>query len=143
MYQPGLPIGYFAAKGTVYQKKYFTKKLAWCFLFVAPPFFVITMVITLLPVLGAIAEHALHTAQFHIQSSNITDPGNSSFPLSLRAEVTQTGLFPAELFFRQPINVYWNTPLPNMREVHLGHFDMGKVNAAGGKASVNQVRRCL
>lgn len=139
MYQPGNPIGYFAAKGTVYEKKYISKKLAWCCLFLGPPTIIISLVIMLLPVIGAVAKHALATAHFHIESSNITEPGNSSFPLSLRAQVSQTGLFPAELFFRQPVNVYWNTPLPNMREVHLGHFDMGLVKAAGGKANVNQI----
>lgn len=139
MYQPGNPIGFFAAKGTVYQKKYITKKMVWCILFLGPPTMIISMVIMLFPVLGAIAKHALHTSTFHIQSSNITAPGNSSFPLALRAHVTQTGLFPAELYFRQPVHVYWNTPPPDMREVHLGHFDMGLVKAAGGTADVNQV----
>lgn len=140
MYQPGNPIGFFAAKGTAYEKKYFSKKLVSVCLFLGPPTIIITLLITLFPVLGAIANHALHTATFHIQSSNITAPGNSSFPLSLRAHVTQTGLFPAELYFRQPVNVYWNTPPPNMREVHLGHFNMGVVKAGGGVADVNQVR---
>jgi hypothetical protein len=138
MYQPGNPIGFFAAKGTVYQRKYFSKKMVCCLMFLGPPTLLISLAIMLFPVIGAIAEHALHTAVFDIQSSNITDPGNSSFPLSLRAHVSRTGLFPAELYFRQPVNVYWNTPPPDMREVHLGHFNMGMVKASGGVADVNQ-----
>lgn len=37
MYQVGQPIGYMAARGTPYEKKYFTKKLGFCCLFLAPP----------------------------------------------------------------------------------------------------------
>jgi len=140
MYQPGMPIGYLAARGTMYEKKYFTKKLGFCCLFLAPPILLIVLAITLVPVLGAIANHALHTSQFHISSANITAPGNTSFPLNLFAEVTKTGIFPAQIFFRKPLQVYWQTPPPNMREVHLGHFELDHVGAAAGHARVNQVR---
>lgn len=140
MYQPGTPIGYLAARGTPFEKKYFTKKLGFCCLFLVPPILLVTLAIVLVPVLGAIADHALHTAQFHILSSNITAPGNSSFPLTLFAQVTKTGIFPAALYFRKPIDVYWNSPPPNMREIHLGHFKLARVNAAAGHAKVNQVR---
>lgn len=139
MYQPGLPIGYLAARGTPFEKKYFTKKLGFCCLFLAPPVLLVVAVLTLVPILGAIANHALHTSTFHILSSNLTDIGNSSFPLTLNAQVTKTGIFPAQLYFRQPINVYWNTPPPNMRSIHLGHFSLARVGAAAGHAKVNQL----
>ncbi|UZJ55969.1 hypothetical protein CBS101457_005289 [Exobasidium rhododendri] len=139
MYQPGTPIGYLAARGTPFEKKYFTKKLGFCCLFIAPIVLLVVGVITLVPVLGAIAEHALHTAQFHIYSSNITDAGNSSFPLTLSAQVKKTGIFPAHLYFRKPIDVYWMSAPPDMREIHLGHFDLAFVGAAAGHAKVNQL----
>lgn len=143
MYQPGTPLGYLAARGTPYEKKYFTKKLGMCCLFIAPPLILIILAITLVPVLGAIADHALHTAQFQINSANLTDIGNSSFPLSLQAEVKKTGIFPAHLYFRKPINVYWMTAPPNSREVHLGHFNLAMVGAAAGHARVKQVGICV
>lgn len=142
MYQPGTPIGYLAARGTPFEKKYFTKKLGFCCLFLVPPVLLITLAIVLVPVLGAIANHALHTSQFHIYSSNLTDIGNTSFPLTLFAQVKKTGIFPAQLYFRKPIDVYWNSAPPDMREIHLGHFNLGRVGAAAGHAKVNQVRCC-
>lgn len=57
----------------------------------APPLRSITLIvlaITLVPVLWAVANHALHTAQMHIYASNITAPGNSSFPLTLEGQVS-------------------------------------------------------
>lgn len=87
MYQPGTPIGYLAARGTPYEKKYFTKKLGFCCLFLAPPILAVVGVIALVPVLWAIARHALHTAQLHVYESNITAPGNTSFPLTIEGQV--------------------------------------------------------
>lgn len=138
MYQPGLPIGYLAARGTPFEKKYFTKKLGACCLFLAPPILAVTGVLTLVPILYGIALHALHTAQLHIIEANLTSLTNTSFPLSIHGSVTKTGIFPARLSFRKPVDVYWNTPPPNMREVHLGHFDLGFIDAAAGHARVYQ-----
>lgn len=138
MYQPGTPIGYLAARGTPYEKKYFTRKLGFCCLFIAPPIIIVTLVITLVPVLWAIARHALHTAQLHVYDSNITSPGNTSFPLTIEGQVKKTGIFPARLYFRQPVYVYWNTPPPDMRELQLGHFNLAHIGAAAGHARVKQ-----
>lgn len=139
MYQPGMPIGYLAARGTPYEKKYFSRKLGACCLFMAPIVILIVLAIALVPVLWAIANHALHTAAFHVYSANITGPSNTSFPLTLQAQVKKVGIFPARIYFREPIQVYWNTPPPNMREVHLGTFKLAHLGAAAGHASVNQV----
>lgn len=144
MYQPGTPIGYLAARGTPYEKKYFTKKLGFCCLFLAPPILLVTLAIALVPALYAIADHALHTSQFHVQSSNITSPTNTSFPLTLGAQVKKTGIFPAHLYFRKPIQVYWmSVPTADspMREIHLGQFNLAHVGAAAGHATVNQVSK--
>lgn len=138
MYQPGTPIGYLAARGTPYEKKYFSRKLGFCCLFIAPPVIIVTLVITLVPVLWAIARHALHTSQLHVYDSNITSPGNSSFPLTIEGQVKKTGIFPAHLTFRKPVYVYWNTPPPNMRELQLGHFNLATIGAAAGHARVKQ-----
>lgn len=99
------------------------------------------MVITLVPVLWAIANHALHTAQMHIYASNITAPGNSSFPLTIEGQVKKTGIFPAHLYFRKPVDVFWMSP-PNspggMRELHLGSLKLGQIGAAAGHARIKQ-----
>lgn len=90
-HQPGQPIGYLAARGTPYEKKYFSRKLGICCLFIAPPIILVTLAITLLPVLYAVANHALHTSVLHIYASNITSPGNDSFPLTLEGQVRAWG----------------------------------------------------
>jgi hypothetical protein len=138
MYQPGLPIGYLAARGTIFEKKYFTKKLGFCCVFLAPPILAVTGVLTLVPILYGIALHALHTAQLHVSAANLTSLTNTSFPITLEAQVTKTGIFPARLSFRKPVDVYWMTPPPNMREIHLGHFNLGPIDAAAGHAKVYQ-----
>lgn len=126
------------ARGTPYEKKYLSKKLGFCCLFIAPPIIIITLVITLVPVLYAIADHALHTSQLHVYAANLTDIGNSSFPLSIEGQVKKTGIFPAHLFFRTPVEVYWNSPPPNMRELHLGSMNLDYIGAAAGHARIKQ-----
>lgn len=54
-FKPGMPIGYFAARGTPYERKYLTKKLGACCLFLAPLIIIPVLVITLVPVLQAVA----------------------------------------------------------------------------------------
>lgn len=139
MYQPGTPIGYLAARGTPYEKKYFTKKLGFCCLFLAPPVLIVVGVITLVPVLWAIAEHALHTAQLHVYESNITAITNTSFPITIEGQVKKTGIFPAHLYFRKPVDVYWRAPPPNVDpEIHLGTFNLAQIGAAAGHGRVKQ-----
>lgn len=137
-YLPGTPIGYLAARGTPFEKKYFTKKLGFCCLFLAPPILIVTGVLTLVPILWAIARHALHTSQLHVYQSNITAITNTSFPLTILGQVKKTGIFPAKLYFRKPVDVYWNTPQPEVREVHLGSFKLDSIGAAAGHARLYQ-----
>ncbi|MCO5589830.1 hypothetical protein L7F22_043799 [Adiantum nelumboides] len=139
MYQPGMPIGYMAARGTPYERKYFTRKLGFCCLFLAPPILAVVGVIALVPVLYAIANHALHTAQLHIYESNITNIQNDSFPITIMGQAKKTGIFPAKLYFRKPVNVYWMTTGTPMRELHLGYFNLAPLGAAAGHASINQL----
>lgn len=138
MYQPGLPIGYLAARGTIFEKKYFTKKLGVCCLFLAPPILATVGVFTLVPILYGIALHALHTAQLHIISSNLTALTNTSFPLTIEGQVTKTGIFPARLTFRKPVDVYWRAAPPELTEYHLGQFVLGPIDAAAGHARTYQ-----
>ena len=91
-----------------------------------------------MPVLWAIANHALHTSQLHVYAANLTDIGNSSFPLSIEGQVKKTGIFPAHLFFREPVEVYWNSPPPNMQELHLGSMSLDYIGAAVGHARIKQ-----
>ncbi|PWN24968.1 hypothetical protein BDZ90DRAFT_262821 [Jaminaea rosea] len=143
MYQPGRPMGYLYARGTPYEHKYLSKKLGFCCLFLAPPIIIITLVITLVPVLWAIGNHALHTSQLHVYAANLTDIGNSSFPLSIEGQVKKTGIFPAHLYFREPVEVYWNTPPPNMRELHLGSMTLDYIGVAAGHGRVKQATTFL
>ena len=73
-HRAGKPIGYFAARNTIYQKKIFSGKLAvFCFL-ILPVLIVLNLVIILLPVLLAVANHTLSVSVMHIYASNITQP---------------------------------------------------------------------
>ncbi|EST10168.1 Protein of unknown function DUF3712 [Kalmanozyma brasiliensis GHG001] len=145
-YQPGQPIGFIRARGSPYEKKYFSRKLGYCCLFLAPGVLLVTLAITLLPVLYAVANHALHTAVLHVYESNITSPGNTSFPLTLEGQTKKVGIFPAHLFFREPVQVYWVLP-PNpgqvaspetLTEVNLGQFRLDYIGAAAGHARIKQ-----
>jgi len=147
-YQPGQPIGFIRARGTPYEKKYFSRKLGYCCLFVAPGVLLVTLAITLLPVLYAVANHALHTAVLHVEQSNITSPGNTSFPLTLQGQTKKVGIFPAHLYFREPVQVYWVLPPEEgqvaspetLTEVNLGQFRLDYIGAAAGHARIKQVR---
>ncbi|EPQ29604.1 uncharacterized protein PFL1_02823 [Pseudozyma flocculosa PF-1] len=138
-YQPGQPIGFLKARGTPYEKKYLSRKLGFCCLFVAPGFILVTLVITLVPVLYAIGNHALHTSSLHVYASNITSPGNASFPLTLEGQVKKTGIFPAHLYFREPVQVFWVTPPEEgLREVNLGQFNLDYIGVAAGHGRIKQ-----
>ncbi len=58
-------------------------------------------------------------------------------------QVTKSGIFPATLYFRAPIEVYWRTPPteqdPTGVEVQLGTMKLGRVSVAATKAKVDQV----
>lgn len=89
LYRPGQPIGYFSAHGSPYQKKYLGKKLSFCCLWVAPPVLIVSLVIALVPVIWALADHTLSVAQISITQANLTSLTNTSFPLSLHGEVSK------------------------------------------------------
>ncbi|WFC96530.1 hypothetical protein MBRA1_003191 [Malassezia brasiliensis] len=76
----------------------------------------------------------------YIYSSNITDPHNDYFPLSLEGQVKKAGVFPAHLYFRKPTQVLWMTPPEDgeMREVQLGHFDLDYFGVAAGHGRIKQ-----
>ncbi|KAK0546638.1 hypothetical protein OC846_005187, partial [Tilletia horrida] len=135
------PIGFLAARKGFYGKKHISHKLGFCCVVLAPPIIIISLIIALIPVLWAIANHALHTSQIHVYSSNLTTLENGTFPLSLDGQIKKTGIFPAHIFFREPMQVYWNTPPPQMEEKHLGEFNLREVGAAAGHARLRQLTR--
>ncbi|KAK0557527.1 hypothetical protein OC844_005558 [Tilletia horrida] len=138
-FQPGVhPIGFLAAQKTFYGKKHFSKKLGFCCVALAPPIIIIALIIALIPVVWAIGMHALHTAQIHVYSANITSITNNSFPISLDGQVKKTGIFPARAFFRESVDVYWMTPPPNMEERHLGSMNLSYLGIAAGHARLRQ-----
>ena len=149
-YQPGQPIGFLKARGTPYEKKYLSRKLGYCCIFVAPITILITLAITLVPVLYAVANHALKTSALHIYASNITAPGNDSFPLTLEGQVRKTGIFPAHLYFREPVQVYWTLPpqdpsnLDEERvEVNLGQLSLDYIGVAAGHGRIKQASQFI
>ncbi len=87
MHRPGQPIGFLAARGTPYEKKYLTKKLGFCCKVIAPIVAIPALVIALVPVVWALALHTLNAAQLHVDQANLTSITNTSFPLSLDARV--------------------------------------------------------
>ncbi|KAK0522484.1 hypothetical protein OC834_006266 [Tilletia horrida] len=138
-FQPGVhPIGFLSARKTFYGKKHFSSKLGFCCVFLAPPIIIIALIIALIPVVWAIGIHTLHTSQIHVYSANLTNIGNTSFPITLDGQVKKAGIFPAQAFFRESINVYWMTPPPNMEEKHLGAMNLSRLGIAAGHARLRQ-----
>lgn len=74
----------------------------------------------------------------HVYAANLTDIGNSSFSLSIEGQVKKTGIFPAHLYFLEPVEIYWNSAPPNMRELHLGSMSLDYIGAAAGHARLKQ-----
>ena len=84
----------------------------------------VTIIITLFPVLRAVAVHTLNTAVMQIATSNITLASNTSFTLTLEGQVKKVGIFPAQLHFAKPVVVYWIAPENLTEELALGQFGM-------------------
>lgn len=125
-HQPGKPLGFLAARKTPYRKKRFSGKLISCALVILPFLAITNLVILLVPVLYAIAKHTLSVSVMHIYQSNITEPQETVFPLTLVGQVKKAGVFPAHIYFREPMNVYWMTPPTendDTREVKLVQFE--------------------
>lgn len=138
-YAAGMPIGLLAAMGTPYAKKpiFRSKKFKILCLVLIPITLIIANVLLLLPILRAIAKHALHTSVLHVYTSNISSPTNLSFGLTLNGQAKKTGIFPAHIYFRNPVYVYWINP-DNMSETQLGHFALAPLGAAAGHGKINQ-----
>lgn len=63
---------------------------------------------------------------------------------SCSKQVRKTGIFPAHLYFRKPVDVYWRSrpteDEPLGTELHLGSFKLAHIGAAAGHGRVKQVR---
>ena len=138
-HQPGQPIGFFAARGTPYQKKIISKKLLLFQFVVAPILLIIGLVIICLPVLYGIATHTLNVSVMHVYESNITSPTEDSFTLTLEGQVKKAGVFPAQLYFREPLYVKWVTPPPELKEVVLGNLTLERIGIAAGHGRIKQI----
>lgn len=88
--------------------------------------------------LRAIAEHTLNTTVMSIGSSNITAPTNSSFGLTLDGTIRKAGIFPATLYFQNPVQVYWIAPENLTHELSLGQFGLAPVSVASGGGQLRQ-----
>ncbi|KAL8277420.1 hypothetical protein RQP46_010142 [Phenoliferia psychrophenolica] len=137
----GLPIGLLDARGTPFEKKpiYTSRKCKLLCPILGLVTMAITLVITLFPVLRAVAIHTLHTSVLHISSSNITSPTNGTFTLTLEGQAAKVGVFPAQLHFKRPIEVYWIAPEDLETELLLGRFSLEPIGVAAGHGRIKQL----
>ncbi|BGP44010.1 hypothetical protein JCM10449v2_008067 [Rhodotorula kratochvilovae] len=139
-FKGGMPIGLLAAMGTPYAKKPLWKSRKFKILCPILTLIVgiVAIVILVLPVVRAIAMHALSTSVLHIDASNITRPSNDSFTLTLEGQVKKVGVFPAQLYFERPVRAYWVSPRNTSREIQIGHFALERIGVAAGHGRIKQ-----
>jgi hypothetical protein len=98
----------------------------------------ITILLTVFPILRAIAKHTLSVAVLDVTGSNITSPTNSHFGLTLEGQVHKVGVFPAHLEFHSPVDVYWIAPENVTEELLLGSFLLAPIGVAAGHGRIKQ-----
>ncbi|GJN94719.1 hypothetical protein Rhopal_007810-T1 [Rhodotorula paludigena] len=131
--------------GTPYAKKPLWKSRKCQILCPILTFIVLLVAILLLvfPIVRAIAMHALSTSVLHIDASNITQPSNDSFTLTLEGQVKKVGIFPAQLYFERPVRAYWVSPRNTTREIQIGHFALERIGVAAGHGRIKQQTQFL
>lgn len=140
-YQPGQPIGYLAARGTIYERKYFSRKLAACLLFFGVPITLIILVLISGPILLAVANHIVNVSRVHLNTVHldVSTQNRSSLPIVINGRITNTGIFPATVQFRSPIDLFWNTPPPELKEVRIGSLNLSHIGVtSSGQGTINQ-----
>jgi hypothetical protein len=73
-----------------------------------------------------------------VTGSNITSPTNSSFGLTLEGQARKVGIFPAQLYFLEPVRVYWVAPENLTEELFLGQFPLARIGVAAGHGRIKQ-----
>ena len=144
MHQPGKPIGFLAARNTPYAKKVLSKRLLLFTLFGLPLVIIFNLFLICIPILWGVANHTLAVSVMHIYAANITQPSDQGFVLTMEGQVKKAGVFPAQLYFREPVYVTWNTvPTTDqpMRELTLGHFPLERIGVAAGHGRLKQLTR--
>lgn len=76
-----------------------------------------------------------------VSASNITNPTDKQFGLTLEGQVHKVGIFPAQLFFNRPVDVYWIAPENLTQELHLGSFALAPIGVAAGHGRIKQQTR--
>lgn len=99
----------------------------------------ISILILVFPVLRAVAAHTLSTSVLAISTSNITRASNESFTLTLEGQARKVGIFPAHLYFEQPVYVHWVAPENTTKELQLGHFALEPIGVAAGHGRIKQL----
>ncbi|SGY79107.1 BQ5605_C008g05044 [Microbotryum silenes-dioicae] len=146
-YKAGMPIGLLAARArlrmrarTPHAKKPIFKSRK--FLILCPILGLATLVIGIVllvfPILKAVAKHTLSVAVLGVTSSNITNAGNDSFTLTLEGQVRKVGVFPAQIYFREPVYVHWIAPENLTQELQIGHFQLDRIGVAAGHGRIKQ-----
>lgn len=145
MHQPGKPIGFLAAQRTPYAKKIFSSKLMILTFVLLPIFAIVNLALICVPILWGVANHTIAVSVMHIYESNITRPTDDHFYLTMLGQVKKAGVFPAHLYFREPVEVMWMTPPDEngngMEEKILGHFPLDRIGIAAGHGRINQYTR--
>ena len=144
MHQPGKPIGFLAARKTPYAKKLLSKRLILFTVVILPFLIIFNLFLICVPILWGVANHTLAVSVMHIYASNLTNIKEDNFELTIEGQVKKAGVFPAHIFFREPVHVTWNT-VPSddrpMREVQLGHFPLERIGVAAGHGRIKQITR--
>ncbi|SCV70806.1 BQ2448_3568 [Microbotryum intermedium] len=139
-YKAGMPIGLLAARGTPHAKKPIFKSRK--FLILCPILGLVTLIVGIVllvfPILKAVAKHTLSVSVLGVSSSNITNAGNDSFTLTLEGQVRKVGVFPAQIYFREPVYVHWIAPENLTQELQLGHFQLDRIGVAAGHGRIKQ-----
>lgn len=96
------------------------------------------VLLTVFPIIRAIANHTLSASVLHIDASNITAATNGSFSLTLEGEVRKASIFPAHIFFNEPVQVFWIAPENLTEELNLGQFELARIGVANSHGRVKQ-----
>ena len=101
----------------------------------------VTILLTVFPIIRAIATHTLSVSVLHVYASNITNPTNNSFGLTLEGQVKKAGIFPARIAFTEPVKVYWIAPEALDTEIELGNLVLAPLGVAAGHGRIKQLTR--
>ncbi|KAF8070285.1 hypothetical protein FPV67DRAFT_1755106 [Lyophyllum atratum] len=99
------------------------------------PLAIALLFIVLFPVVRAIVQLVVKRSQLDIELATISQSQNTSFALSLRGNVTHTGIFSAKIKFTEPVRVAWIED--DGSETPLGTMNLKELSAKHKRAPIN------